>query len=195
MLAFVCFRGRAPQEPVYHGKSVTAWARDMNSSDPNVRNNAASALQAIGTNGIPYLVITLNRRDPVFRKPFLSLAPKLPLWARQSFLRGLKPFDAFNDRLAAIQALIAFGTNAPVAPLVNALHDPQWQIASLAATALGKTGRPAVPDLIRALACIKQAAALANQELGLLDREKTDVIVKACEEIRAGKLHAEFVRH
>jgi len=27
----------------------------------------------------------------------------------------------------------------------------------------------------------------------LLDREKTDVIVKACEEIRSGKLHAEFV--
>src|SRR6266576_6709899 len=52
------------------------------------------------------------------------------------------------------------------------------------------TGTPIAiyPDLIRALACIKQAAALANHELGLLDREKTDVIVKACEEIRAGKL-------
>ena len=42
------------------------------------------------------------------------------------------------------------------------------------------------PDLIRALACIKQAAALANQELGLLDKAKTDVIVEACEELRAG---------
>jgi aspartate ammonia-lyase len=48
-------------------------------------------------------------------------------------------------------------------------------------------------DLIRALACIKQAAALANNELGLLDKEKTDVIVKACEEVRAGKLHGQFV--
>jgi aspartate ammonia-lyase len=57
------------------------------------------------------------------------------------------------------------------------------------------TGTPIAiyPDLIRSLACIKQAAALANHELGLLDREKTDAIVKACEEIRAGKLHAEFV--
>jgi aspartate ammonia-lyase len=48
-------------------------------------------------------------------------------------------------------------------------------------------------DLIRALACIKQAAALANHELGLLDKEKTDAIVKACEEVRAGKLHEQFV--
>jgi aspartate ammonia-lyase len=45
---------------------------------------------------------------------------------------------------------------------------------------------PIYPDLIRALACIKQAAALANHELRLLDRERADAIVKACEEIRAG---------
>ena len=57
------------------------------------------------------------------------------------------------------------------------------------------TGNPIsiYPDLIRALACIKQAAALANHELGILDQEKTDAIVKACEEIRAGELHEHFV--
>src|SRR5918911_1517579 len=57
------------------------------------------------------------------------------------------------------------------------------------------TGTPIAiySDLIRALACIKQAAALTNNELGLLDQERTDAIVKACEEIRAGKLHDQFV--
>ena len=49
------------------------------------------------------------------------------------------------------------------------------------------------PDLINALACVKQAAALANHELGLLDAEHTRAIVAACEEIRAGKLHDQFV--
>jgi aspartate ammonia-lyase len=49
------------------------------------------------------------------------------------------------------------------------------------------------PDLIQALACIKKAAALANHELGLLDAERTDAIVKVCDEIRAGKLHDQFV--
>jgi aspartate ammonia-lyase len=57
------------------------------------------------------------------------------------------------------------------------------------------TGTPIsiYPDLINALACVKQAAALANNELGLLDKDRTNVIVRACEEIRAGKLHEEFV--
>jgi aspartate ammonia-lyase len=49
------------------------------------------------------------------------------------------------------------------------------------------------PDLVVALACIKQAAALTNNELQLLDDEKTNAIVKACEEIREGRLLDEFV--
>jgi aspartate ammonia-lyase len=49
------------------------------------------------------------------------------------------------------------------------------------------------PDLVRALACVKQAAALANRELGLLDAERAQAIVRACEEIREGALLDEFV--
>src|SRR5579871_3282817 len=49
------------------------------------------------------------------------------------------------------------------------------------------------PDLINALACVKQAAALANHELGLLDEKSARAIVAACEEIRAGKLHDQFI--
>lgn len=48
-------------------------------------------------------------------------------------------------------------------------------------------------DLIVALASIKQAAALANLELGLLDRERADAICAACEQLRAGKHHDQFV--
>jgi aspartate ammonia-lyase len=49
------------------------------------------------------------------------------------------------------------------------------------------------PDLVRALACVKQAAAIANRELGLLDAERAEAIVHACEEIRGGELLGEFV--
>ena len=49
------------------------------------------------------------------------------------------------------------------------------------------------PDLVTALACVKQAAALANNELKLIDDEKTQAIVKACGEIREGALLDEFV--
>lgn len=49
------------------------------------------------------------------------------------------------------------------------------------------------PDLIRALAEIKMAAARANLELGFLPASKAQVIIAACEEIRAGNLHEQFV--
>jgi aspartate ammonia-lyase len=57
------------------------------------------------------------------------------------------------------------------------------------------TGNPIsiYPDLVRALACIKEAAARANQELGLLDKVRADAIEKACADIRNGQLHDQFV--
>ncbi|WP_354683323.1 aspartate ammonia-lyase [Cupriavidus necator] len=57
------------------------------------------------------------------------------------------------------------------------------------------TGTPIsiYPELIKALAYIKQAAALANHELGLLDDERCDAIVMACAELVGGKLHDQFV--
>lgn len=47
-------------------------------------------------------------------------------------------------------------------------------------------------EMIRALGILKKCAALTNQKLGLLDQKKTDVIVKAADEVIAGKLDAHF---
>jgi aspartate ammonia-lyase len=57
------------------------------------------------------------------------------------------------------------------------------------------SGRPisSYPDLILAYACVKQAAARANAEIGVLDRAKADLIDRACEEIKAGKLRDQFI--
>jgi aspartate ammonia-lyase len=57
------------------------------------------------------------------------------------------------------------------------------------------TGTPIsiYPDLVMALACVKQAAAIANSELGLLDERRATAIRLACEEVREGKLFDEFV--
>ena len=46
---------------------------------------------------------------------------------------------------------------------------------------------------IEALAFIKKACALANCELGILERAKGDAIAAACDELLAGKLHGQFV--
>lgn len=49
------------------------------------------------------------------------------------------------------------------------------------------------PGLIKSLAYIKKAAALTNHELGLLDREITDAICRACDDLLSGALLDEFV--
>jgi aspartate ammonia-lyase len=49
------------------------------------------------------------------------------------------------------------------------------------------------PNLVKALAYVKEACALANHELGLLDDSKTNAIVEACKEIISGKLNDQFV--
>ncbi|GEP95590.1 class II fumarate hydratase [Chitinophaga cymbidii] len=47
-------------------------------------------------------------------------------------------------------------------------------------------------EIIRAFAYLKKAAALTNQEAGVLPAEKATLIGKACDEILEGKLDAEF---
>jgi aspartate ammonia-lyase len=51
----------------------------------------------------------------------------------------------------------------------------------------------AYPDLVNALVTVKEAAARANGELGILDEKKAAAIVAACEEIRSGSWHDQFV--
>jgi fumarate hydratase, class II len=47
-------------------------------------------------------------------------------------------------------------------------------------------------EIIRAFAILKKAAAHANMELGVLSKEKTDIISKVADEILAGKLDDQF---
>src|SRR5579872_7060604 len=57
----------------------------------------------------------------------------------------------------------------------------------------GSWPRDVMPkQVIVAMARLKKAAALVNGELGKLDREKTDLIVKAADEIVEGKLDEHF---
>ena len=49
------------------------------------------------------------------------------------------------------------------------------------------------PQLINALAAVKEAAASANRSLGLLEEDIADAIIAASREIRGGSFHNEFV--
>ena len=55
------------------------------------------------------------------------------------------------------------------------------------------SGLRAHPALIRAIAMVKEAAALANRELGLVDEKTANAIVEAAKEVQRGKWDQEFV--
>jgi aspartate ammonia-lyase len=55
------------------------------------------------------------------------------------------------------------------------------------------TGYPPHKEMIVALALVKKAAAIANMEIGILTSKVGDAIVKAAEEIVAGKLQNQFI--
>src|ERR1035437_6221669 len=74
--------------------------------------------------------------------------------------------------------------------------DGYWGIHTLRALEnFAITGKSigSYPDLMRALALVKQAATLANRDLGELEPALADAITAACEDIAGGQLHDQFV--
>ena len=56
-----------------------------------------------------------------------------------------------------------------------------------------KIGNETFPrEMIRALGILKKAAAMANKELGMIENEKADLIIKAADEVIEGKLDDNF---
>lgn len=49
------------------------------------------------------------------------------------------------------------------------------------------------PDLVRALAMVKQASARANRQIGVIDAERADLIDRAAQRVIDGEFHDEFV--
>lgn len=61
---------------------------------------------------------------------------------------------------------------------------------SLIHFAIGDEKMP--PSVIRAMGILKKAAAITNSELGILDKSKANLIVKAADEVIEGKLNEHF---
>ncbi|OZB84514.1 aspartate ammonia-lyase [Microbacterium sp. 13-71-7] len=74
--------------------------------------------------------------------------------------------------------------------------DAYWGIHTLrAAENFPITKRPisVYPELIEALAMVKQASARANKEIGALDAEKADLIDAAAQKVINGEFHDQFI--
>lgn len=73
--------------------------------------------------------------------------------------------------------------------------DAYWGVHTARADAnFPITKRPisVYPDLIRALAMVKQASARANKEIGVLDADRADLIDRASQRVIDGEFHDQF---
>jgi fumarate hydratase class II len=72
--------------------------------------------------------------------------------------------------------------------------DKYWGAQTQRSVMNFKIGNPgSMPvEIIRAFGILKKAAALANFELGVLPKDKCDIICQVCDEITAGKLDDNF---
>ena len=55
------------------------------------------------------------------------------------------------------------------------------------------SGEPLLPELVKAYAELKKACAISNNQLGLLPKKIVDPIIRACDEIIAGKHADQFI--
>jgi len=117
-------RGRSPAEPVYQGRTLRQWMRGH-------PRDYTPAVQAIGTNALPFLLAELTVTDP-----------GLEQWGHELFRRFLDsnpPWETARMRqFHAYQALYILGTNAVPAMIEAVLRPPQdpgdaersWGVAS-----------------------------------------------------------------
>jgi aspartate ammonia-lyase len=100
-----------------------------------------------------------------------------------------------RDYAAALDGSIATRTETDSLGSMQIPASAYWGIHTARALENFPITRRAIynyPDLIRALATVKRAAARANAEIGVLDAVKAGIIERVCEEIVGGALHREF---
>ena len=76
---------------------------------------------------------------------------------------------------------------------INVPADKYWGAQTQRSLEHFAIGRDYMPDeLIRSFGVLKKAAAMTNHELGLMDKSMLDLIMKAADEVIAGKLNDHF---
>jgi len=143
-----------PSDPVYNGKSLSAWAQQYGKNNWTTNRDAAEeaqvAIRKIGTNGIPFLLDLVEARGSNLKKRFRHILPT-------KWHAALRLQESGIVRWIGAHGLAALGTNAPgsVPSLIDlAKNHPDEDGRYSALFALGTLGpaaEPAVPFFIQCL--------------------------------------------
>ena len=135
-----------PQEPVYQGKKLFEWINEAG-SDPTYAQTeqARIAINAIGTNAIPYLLSEFAARQS-------RLATLWSEWASRKTGLDFGFDEGYPRRGRALMGFNFLGTNATAAvpALLTYLDDDECRIH--AALAIRGCGEMALPYLLKASA-------------------------------------------
>jgi hypothetical protein len=194
--------GTGPREPAYQGKRLSQWL-EVSDRDQEAREQATTAVRAIGREALPTLLNMIGRKDSWLKRRLLA-------WDQQRDSSRLGLAGAARDRRLAAAGFQMLGPAAkPAFPeLARLFQDPElaqtvgWAILTVGPEAIavlrggllnsnvairyasasalssaGTNGAVAVPDLIRALKdphyAVRAAAAGA---LGRLHCEPARVV-------------------
>jgi HEAT repeat protein len=165
---------------IFRGKTPRDWAVELSyGTDQKQRDDAALALQRLGSNAVPALVAMFGA-EPAFYQPVLvKFAFRLPEKQQDALLRSVKLVDAAGLRLSAARALAALGSEARTAipDLSGMIYDSDSRVSFAAMRALGKIGPDALPILTNTLHDpdpeLRRQAALA---LGVMGTNAADTV-------------------
>ena len=146
---------KAHREPTYGGIPLTKWLNEYvdtfstasRANEQNEINHAESmeAIRQIGTNGLPWLICMLQKRDGYLKQQLLAFCQKHDIL-------GLRLNRDLDEAAKALQGFkILKSEAAPAVPkLVSILHGRDDRVRNLAALALlyiGPAASNALPDL------------------------------------------------
>ena len=117
VISAAAFFALRPREPVYQGKRLSVWLRDLdeNTLASDSRTRAVDAVRQIGTNCVPTLVEMLHSSDSWLKRTLMELAGK------QSRIR-FHFTTAQERRNQAIQGIEVLGP-AAIPMLIDLLND------------------------------------------------------------------------
>ena len=171
---------RGPREPVYQGKTFTQWNNEVNTTtNGRVRFEAFAAVNAIGTNAVPFLLKDFTRSISPWRQRFNAWAGKHP-----SIKFRLR--DDWKLIFAAASGLMDLRTNAaPALPVVaRYLEDPGRGFFAL--MIFHRAGDGAVPYI---------AAAMSSTNLVVVSNTLTDFLLTGAGSAAQREACAAALRH
>jgi hypothetical protein len=174
-LAYLVIKPQQP-EPVYNGKKLSAWIRDLQpvgtwvggpviwsfrafAGSPYSEQNAWEAIRNIGTNGVPLLVRRVRQQDSAVKTNLIHFIRKQS-WVGSKIRARLQTSD--EKRAQALRALSILGPKAADG-WKELLEDRSVSlpIRTLAADSLGQCGQIGLPALERALKDPNRAVCVA----------------------------------